>query len=107
MFSAQKIKYKEKMTPRRLLFQHRIQDNKMIQIPLLVDLLLFANHISNRASTLLPSYKLLVLPILKILYRILYKLKRSSSPKLSSKYTLLLLSIQSDRYFMVDNLQIL
>ena len=104
MFSAQKIKYKEKMTPRRLLSQHRIQDDEMIQIPLLVALLLFTNYISNRASTLFLSYKLLVLLILKILYRILYKLKKTSSPKLSSKYTLLLLSILPERYFMVNNL---
>ena len=106
MILAQKIKYKEKMTPRRLLSQHIIQDVKTIQIPLLAALF-FVTWISNRDSTLFLSYKPLALLILKILYYILCKQKRLSSPKLSSKYTLLLLSIVPKRYFMVNSLQLL
>jgi len=55
----------------------------VIQIPLLETLLLFTDYISNRASNLFLSHVPLVLPILEMLYYLLCKLKRLSSPQSS------------------------
>jgi len=90
MISAEKIQYKEKMYQRSLTNQRRDynHDGQRISIPSPETLLLFADHISNGASYLFPCYQPLFLPILEMLYCMIYDRHKPPPPQSSPPNTL-------------------
>ena len=107
MKSAQKMQCKEKMHQRRLSDRRRDQDVQRILSPSPENLLLFADYVSNGTSNLFPFYQPSLLPILKMLHRMMCEKYKPSPPQSSPPNTILLLPMPSQRYFSFNNPQIL